>query len=133
MQKKYKDWVPSEIQGNMTNLTACLKKFQDSHNGVVEPVRKQKTSSVSMTGKSPAVARMDTTLQINPRDFNNEFFVHTRHACNGCSATPIVGVRYHAAKVPNVDLCEACFTKYEGDDLGFTSEVQGTYNSILLY
>jgi hypothetical protein len=130
MQKKYKDWAPSEIQANMTNLTACLKKFQDSHSGGVEPVRKQNTSSVSMTGKSPPVARMDTTLQINPRDFNIEFFVHTRHACNGCSTTPIVGVRY-ATKVPNVDLCEACFTKYEGDDLGFTSEVQGTYISIL--
>ena len=27
------------------------------------------------------------------------------------STTPIIGSRYHSTKVPNVDLCETCFTK----------------------
>ena len=96
MQEKYKNWVPSGIQGNITNLTASLKRFQDSNN------RKKDSSSV-----------------------NKEFFVHARHACNGCAMTPIIGTRYHSTKVPDVDLCETCFTKYDGNKLDFMPEIQG--------
>jgi hypothetical protein len=98
LESKKSHWVPSEIQGNMTNLTTCLKKFQDSNS------RKKKSSSV-----------------------DNEFFVHARHACNDCSMTPIIGTRYHSTKVPDVDLCETCFTKYEGDKLDFMPEIQGMW------
>jgi hypothetical protein len=41
------------------------------------------------------------------------------------SKTPIIGSRYHSTKVPNVDLCETCFTKYEGDKVNFRPEIQG--------
>jgi len=49
-------------------------------------------------------------------------FIHARHTCDGCSKTPIIGTRYHATKIPDFDLCEACFAKYEGEDLDFKPE-----------
>ena len=110
MQRKYKNWVPSEIQGNITELVASLKKFEVYNNW------KKKETSV----KAPCNT-MNAALQINPR----ERFVHTRHACNGCAMTPIIGTRYHSTKVPEVDFCASCFTKYEGDKLDFTPEIQG--------
>lgn len=55
---------------------------------------------------------------------SSDFFIHARHTCDGCQKTPIVGTRYHATKIPDFDLCSACFKKYEGDDLDFKPEVQ---------
>ena len=53
------------------------------------------------------------------------FFIHARHTCDGCSKTPIIGTRYRATKIPDFDLCEACFKSYEGDDLDFKPETLG--------
>ena len=64
-------------------------------------------------------------LRINPEDFSNDFFIHARHTCNGCSTTPIIGTRYHSKKVPDVDICSSCFTEYEGDKLDFMPEIHG--------
>ena len=97
----------------MMNLAACLKKMQESRKKGAEIMSEKKTPSVSTTA-----------LQINPRDFSNEFFVHARHGCNGCAISPIIGTRYHGSEAPNVDLCEACFTKYDGDKLNFTPEIE---------
>ena len=36
-------------------------------------------------------------------------FIHGRHTCDNCLATPIIGKRYHAANRPNYDICEACY------------------------
>jgi hypothetical protein len=76
-----------------------------------------------MTGETDVVARKK--LRINPEDLCNDFFVHARHTCNGCSVTPIIGPRYHSTKMPDLDLCALCFTKYEGDKLDFTPEILG--------
>lgn len=53
------------------------------------------------------------------------FFIHARHTCDGCSKTPIIGTRYTATKIPDFDLCEACFKSYEGEDLDFRPETLG--------
>ena len=53
------------------------------------------------------------------------FFVHARHTCDGCSSTPIIGTRYRATKIPDFDLCQKCFTSYEGEDLDFKPETLG--------
>ena len=121
-------------KANMADLAACLKKFQESHDsgtaskvvndpqgGRVEPIKNTVSESPIARGKK----KMNINLRINPQDFNDEFLVHAHHTCNGCSATPIVGTRYHATKVPNFDLCASCFTKYDGDDIGLTPEIQG--------
>ena len=42
-------------------------------------------------------------------------FVHGRHTCDSCSASPIVGTRYHSTKIPDFDLCTKCYDNYEGD------------------
>ena len=53
---------------------------------------------------------------------SSPFFIHARHTCDGCSRTPIIGTRFHATKIPDFDLCNACFNKYEGEDLDFKPE-----------
>jgi hypothetical protein len=44
---------------------------------------------------------------------------------DACSKTPIVGTRFHATKVPDFDLCDACYKSYQGEDLGFVPELLG--------
>lgn len=46
-------------------------------------------------------------------------FVHSRHACDGCNCSPIVGYRYHSTTIPNFDLCHACMMKLELPDVEF--------------
>ena len=77
-----------------------------------------------MTGETDVIARKNNMLRINPEDLCNDFFVHARHTCNGCSTTPIIGTRYHSKKVPDVDLCASCFTEYEGDKRDFMPEIE---------
>lgn len=131
---------PAPLPAAMTTATAAAGMPKRI------PIRKfelpaKKSFSVVSIGKSPsspliaapaaaAVAvggcRMrNDALRITPRDFENKFFVHPRHTCDGCSTSPIVGTRYHAAKIPDFDLCESCFERYEGDDLDFRPEIQG--------
>jgi len=45
----------------------------------------------------------------------NALFIHGRHTCDSCSASPIVGTRYHSTKIPDFDLCTKCYDNYEGD------------------
>jgi hypothetical protein len=111
MQKKLENW----------DLPACLKVFQDS------TIR-----SIGSKSASPLVGKVKSeskkyTLGITSGDFSNEYFVHARHTCNGCSVTPIIGPRYHSTKMPDLDLCALCFTKYEGDKLDFKSEIKGKW------
>uniref|UniRef100_A0A7S1BYR0 ZZ-type domain-containing protein n=1 Tax=Corethron hystrix TaxID=216773 RepID=A0A7S1BYR0_9STRA len=35
-------------------------------------------------------------------------FIHRRHTCDGCDVTPILGYRYHASNIPDLDFCQAC-------------------------
>jgi hypothetical protein len=90
----------------------------------VEPAKKAVTVSM---GRSPIImgCHARNVLRITPKDFENQSFVHARHTCDGCSKSPIIGTRYHATKIPDFDLCAACFKEYEGDDLDFTPEIQG--------
>jgi next-to-BRCA1 protein 1 len=42
--------------------------------------------------------------------------VHLNITCDGCNASPIVGVRYKCANCPNFDLCEACEARGDKHD-----------------
>lgn len=66
-----------------------------------------------------------TTLRVTPQKFEKDFFIHARHTCDGCSKSPIVGTRHHALKIPDFDLCSACFENYQGEDLDFKPEIHG--------
>eukprot|EP00571_Detonula_confervacea_P013118 CAMPEP_0172310186 /NCGR_PEP_ID=MMETSP1058-20130122/11337_1 /TAXON_ID=83371 /ORGANISM="Detonula confervacea, Strain CCMP 353" /LENGTH=728 /DNA_ID=CAMNT_0013022955 /DNA_START=162 /DNA_END=2348 /DNA_ORIENTATION=- len=115
--------VPNDQLGNgcvtAGNATGMPKRI---HLRKVEP--KKKAFSVSMD-KPPVMGfKSKTTLRVTPLKFEKDFFVHARHTCDGCSRTPIIGSRYHATKIPDFDLCETCFGKYEGEDLDFKPEIQ---------
>lgn len=95
----------------------------------VEPAKKTFSAS-NIEEQSPPVLRCikklnHALLRITPQSFENKFFVHARHTCDGCLKSPIIGTRYHATKIPDFDLCESCIKKYEGDDLDFVPEIQG--------
>ena len=111
MQKKFENW----------DMLACLKVF---HNSTIRGIGSKSASPLVMKVESKS---KNITLGITSGDFSNEFFVHARHACNGCSVTPIIGTRYHDTKMPNVDFCASCFTKYEGNKLDFTPTIQGMW------
>jgi hypothetical protein len=83
--------------------------------GSEKPPETPKPNETTSAEKSPA-GRMSSSLS----------FIHARHTCDGCSKNPIIGTRYHATKIPDFDLCEACFAKYEGEDLDFKPEALGT-------
>ena len=38
---------------------------------------------------------------------------HETISCDGCGATPIVGIRYRCSQCANYDLCETCIVRYE--------------------
>jgi len=76
------------------------------------------SSPTAMAGKS------QTTLRVTPQKIEKDCFIHARHTCDGCSKSPIIGTRHHATKIPDFDLCRACFEKYEGEDLDFKPEIQ---------
>jgi len=46
-------------------------------------------------------------------------FIHGRHTCDFCLMTPIVARRYHAINVPDHDLCETCYSHYDGTSIRF--------------
>jgi ribosomal protein L31 len=46
-------------------------------------------------------------------------FVHSRHTCDSCLKTPVVGKRYHAVNQVDYDLCENCFKTYSGKQTHF--------------
>lgn len=88
----------------------------------------RKKLMVSLLTDEPA----KTTLRVTPQKFEKDFFIHARHTCDGCSKSPIIGARYHATKIPDFDLCGACFEKYEGEDLDFKPEIHGMMCTPLL-
>lgn len=92
MQEKCENW----------DMAACLKKFQDSNS---IRLKSEKSSSTKVGNVEFVFAKKCDYLQIIPGDISNEFFVHARHVCNGCSVTPIIGPRYHSTKMPDLDLC----------------------------
>ena len=114
MQEKCDNW----------DMAACVKKFQDSNSSGLES---KKSSSTKVGNVEFVLGKKYDYLQVIPGDISNEYIVHARHACNGCTVTPIIGTRYHSTKLPNFDLCETCFTKYDGDKLSFTPEIQGMW------
>mmetsp|Transcript_28335 Transcript_28335/g.58858 ORF Transcript_28335/g.58858 Transcript_28335/m.58858 type:complete len:834 (+) Transcript_28335:345-2846(+) len=62
-------------------------------------------------------------VDVSSQVYDEKFFIHARHTCDGCSKTPIIGTRYHATKIPDFDLCETCFKEYKGEDLDFKPEI----------
>jgi Zinc finger, ZZ type len=48
-------------------------------------------------------------------------FIHGRHTCDSCLSTPIIGKRFHSINLPDYDLCQNCFSNYQGSDIQFES------------
>jgi len=46
-------------------------------------------------------------------------FIHGRHTCDSCLMNPIVGKRYHSTNLKDYDLCENCYSCYQGTEIQF--------------
>ena len=57
------------------------------------------------------------------RSSNGEFIVHTKHTCDVCYTTPLLGKRYSSNVHANYDVCAKCFDEYDGPDIGLTEAV----------
>jgi hypothetical protein len=91
---------------------------------VTVSIPKQDESIKAHPFKARKAERMKVMKAIS-QSLGEDNFIHARHTCDGCSKTPIIGTRYHAAKIPDFDLCTACYEKYEGEDLDFKPEING--------
>mmetsp|Transcript_26067 Transcript_26067/g.59965 ORF Transcript_26067/g.59965 Transcript_26067/m.59965 type:complete len:204 (-) Transcript_26067:1517-2128(-) len=75
-------------------------------------------SNVHDDNQKPA----ETTETTQPEEDAPEetrLFIHGRHTCDGCLTTPVVGKRFHAANLPDYDLCATCMDNYKGDEVKF--------------
>ena len=54
-------------------------------------------------------------------------FIHGRHTCDGCKASPILGIRYHATNISNFDLCDNCIEKFDKSGIKFLPEQLGMF------
>lgn len=91
---------------------------------VTVSIPKQDESIKAHPFKARKAERMKVMKAIS-QSLGEDNFIHARHTCDGCSKTPIIGTRYHATKIPDFDLCTACYEKYEGEDLDFKPEING--------
>lgn len=57
-------------------------------------------------------------------------FLHCLHTCDGCNCSPIIGHRYHARNMPDLDFCSTCREKYHGTDIYFQVEELGMLSLI---
>ena len=84
--------------------------------------KNEKSSEVESKQESKPKQNQESECMAG-QTFDNGFFIHARHTCDGCSKTPIIGTRYHATKIPDFDLCASCFKEYNGEDLDFKPEI----------
>ncbi|KAL7542911.1 hypothetical protein ACHAXR_012759 [Thalassiosira sp. AJA248-18] len=54
---------------------------------------------------------------------NGEFVVHTKHTCDICFQSPILGKRYTSSVHPNYDICARCFGAYSGPEIDLKEAV----------
>lgn len=102
-----------------------------STTGKAAPETKPTPLDMCSAKKSPVVAapanKTEQVSKTTPTKERNSpsFFIHGRHTCDTCLATPIIGKRYHATNLPDYDLCELCFGKYKGTEVKFEPQVSG--------
>lgn len=74
-----------------------------------------KMASESRPKSSPEPAETTVpAVTMQPEASSPRPFIHGRHTCDGCLATPIVGTRYHCLDLPDFDLCHSCHAHYDG-------------------
>eukprot|EP00586_Coscinodiscus_wailesii_P000062 CAMPEP_0172480386 /NCGR_PEP_ID=MMETSP1066-20121228/5489_1 /TAXON_ID=671091 /ORGANISM="Coscinodiscus wailesii, Strain CCMP2513" /LENGTH=777 /DNA_ID=CAMNT_0013241635 /DNA_START=349 /DNA_END=2679 /DNA_ORIENTATION=- len=93
------------------------KKSSVAKRGITEHASEKNV--VKKVEKETVVMSPNVVEQIE--GFDPEF-VHARHTCDGCLKAPIVGIRYHATNLPDYDLCEVCYGKYDGNEITFEIE-----------
>jgi len=57
-------------------------------------------------------------------------FVHSRHTCDGCGSSPIIGYRYHATNIPDFDLCLPCKNECVLPDINFIQTQDGAITNV---
>jgi hypothetical protein len=89
-----------------------------AHKKANKEAKKEVTESITETNEAKEVVKEAVVESSNAEEKVGGFdpdFIHARHTCDGCIKAPIVGIRYHAIDIPDYDLCEKCYEKYDGD------------------
>lgn len=82
-------------------------------------VKSNRNSEHTNESDSP---KSNAETEVKPSSTVVRPFIHGRHTCDACLTTPIVGKRFHAVNHPDYDLCERCFTNYQGGHFKFEEE-----------
>jgi len=97
-----------------SNATPLRRNVSSSPNAKPSAKAANEAKSNDSKGRSGSLGKAKKS-----KDASKQPFIHGRHTCDGCLATPIVGKRYRAKNIPDWDLCQFCFDNYLGDDINF--------------
>jgi len=97
-----------------SNATPLRRNVSSSPNAKPSAKAANEAKSNDNKGRSGSLGKAKKS-----KDASKQPFIHGRHTCDGCLATPIVGKRYRAKNIPDWDLCQFCFDNYLGDDIHF--------------
>lgn len=90
------------------------KDATTSKRNVCKKGRACRTAPQTLKNKADSQTKPDVPLA---SDSLERDFIHGRHTCDGCLTTPIIGPRYHAENKTDYDLCQSCYTNYQGDTI----------------
>lgn len=113
-----------EDKGERNNLKA---EDKDSPADVVvdgNPKQPVEADKISVEQSSQVPTSPDTAGAITTTSEKSPF-IHGRHTCDNCLATPIIGKRFHAINQSDYDLCEACFRNFQWKSISFVEEELG--------
>lgn len=86
----------------------------------------QDISPVAQEGPPSPQPQAALEQKSDDEDKKEPLFIHGRHTCDQCLATPVIGKRFRAINLPDYDLCEKCHGAYQGDKIQFEEAKLGT-------
>ena len=138
--------VEKQISGMVDTVVTAFAKavinLEESLDEIPKKVNNVKRDKVSQATKERSVESNDGGLEQNGVEkvvesskekeregaaSGNRQFIHGRHTCDSCLVSPIVGTRYRATNRADYDLCQRCFTNYQGEEIKFKQTQDGTY------
>jgi len=96
-----------------SRLPARAQRIFNNFAKLADPSFHQKSPKTGKNCKEEEGTKSSQDRNKNHKEKFDSEFVHNRHVCDGCSASPIVGIRFRATNVPNFDFCQTCKKNYD--------------------